>query len=247
MIAPVLSLRAQQEVRVREHFCEVEKPAFPEIAAALNCFSPRMPKTHKSPSTDREPNAPGISATLLFEDRKAWEQWLAKNHRTSPGLWLRFAKKDSGLRSVSYKEALESALCHGWIDGQKRSDTEQTWLQRFVPRGKRSIWSKINRETAKRLMEAGRMKPAGLAEVERAKQDGRWAAAYEGQKKASVPDDLQAALDTNAKAKAFFATLDSKNRYAVLFRVHTAKKPETRARRIEQFVAMLARHEKLHP
>ena len=185
--------------------------------------------------------------TLLFEEQKAWERWLAKNHKSSAGIWMRFAKKDSGLRSVTYKQVLEVALCYGWIDGQKRSESDTTWLQKFVPRGPRSIWSKINREAAAALIECGRMKPAGLAAVERAKQDGRWAAAYDGQKKATVPDDLQAALDQNPKAKAFFATLDSKNRYAVLFRVHTAKKPETRARRIEQFVVMLARHEKLHP
>jgi len=185
--------------------------------------------------------------TLLFEEQKAWEHWLAKNHKSSPGVWMRFAKKNSGLRSVTYKEVLEIALCYGWIDGQKRSESDTTWLQKFVPRGPRSIWSKINREAAASLIQCGRMKAAGLAAVERAKQDGRWAAAYDGQKKATVPDDLQAALDHNPKAKAFFATLDSKNRYAVLFRIHTAKKPETRARRIEQFVAMLARHEKLHP
>jgi len=187
------------------------------------------------------------SPTRLFKDQKQWEKWLAKNHKTSTGLWIKFAKKDSGLQSATHKEVLESALCYGWIDGQKRSDTAETWLQKFVPRGKRSIWSKINREAALVLIDCGRMKPAGLAEVERAKQDGRWAAAYEGQKKATVPADLQAALDRNATAKAFFTTLDSKNRYAVLFRIHTAKKAETRARRIEQFVNMLARGEKLHP
>jgi uncharacterized protein YdeI (YjbR/CyaY-like superfamily) len=185
--------------------------------------------------------------TLSFETQKLWERWLAQNHQSSPGLWLRFAKKDSTLRSITHQEALEVALCYGWIDGQKRSESDTTWLQKFVPRGPRSIWSKINREAAAALIRCGRMQPAGLAAVERAKQDGRWAAAYEGQKKATVPADLQAALDKNPKAKAFFAALDSKNRYAVLFRVHTAKKPETRARRIEQFVSMLAKHEKLHP
>lgn len=185
--------------------------------------------------------------TRLFQTQKLWERWLAKHHNSLPGIWMRFAKKDSGLRSVTHKEALEVALCYGWIDGQKRSESATTWLQKFVPRGPRSIWSKINREAASALIQCGRMKSAGLAAVERAKQDGRWSAAYEGQKKATVPDDLQAALDQNPKAKAFFATLDSKNRYAVLFRVHTAKKPETRARRIEQFVNMLARREKLHP
>ncbi len=185
--------------------------------------------------------------TLLFDELRTWEKWLAKNHASCPGIWMRFAKKDSGLRSVTHKEALEAALCYGWIDGQIRSESETTWLQRFVPRGPRSIWSKINREAAAALIKSGRMKPSGLAAVEQAKQDGRWAAAYEGQKKAKVPEDLQAALDKNAKAKAFFATLDGQNRYAVLFRIHTAKKAETRARRIEKFVGMLAKHEKLHP
>ncbi len=185
--------------------------------------------------------------TSLFEDLRTWDTWLAKNHASSRGIWMRLAKKNSGLRSITYKEALEAALCYGWIDGQRRSESETTWLQKFAPRRPRSIWSKINREAAAELIERGCMKPAGLAAVEQAKRDGRWATAYEGQKKAAVPGDLQAALDKNPKAKAFFATLDSKNRYAVLFRIHTAKKAETRARRIEQFVGMLASHEKLHP
>jgi uncharacterized protein YdeI (YjbR/CyaY-like superfamily) len=185
--------------------------------------------------------------TLLFEELRAWEKWLAKNHASVRAIWMRLAKKNSGLRSVTYKEALEAALCYGWIDGQKRSESETAWLQKFVARGPRSIWSKINREAAAELIERGCMKPPGLAAVERAKRDGRWATAYEGQKKATVPDDLQAALDKNPKARAFFTSLDSKNRYAVLFRIHTAKKAKTRARRIEQFVGMLARHEKLHP
>jgi len=189
----------------------------------------------------------GDVPTLFFEDLRAWEKWLAKNHASSRGIWIRLARKDSGHRSVTHKEALEAALCCGWIDGQRRAESATSWLQKFVPRGSRSIWSKINREAAAALIERGRMKPAGLATVEKAKQDGRWAAAYDGQKNATVPDDLRAALDKNAKAQAFFATLDNRNRYAVLFRIHTAKKPETRARRIEQFVGMLAKHEKLHP
>lgn len=184
---------------------------------------------------------------LLFDELRTWERWLAENHASCPGIWMRFAKKDSRRRSVTHKEALEAALCYGWIDGQIRSESESTWLQKFVPRGPRSIWSKINREAAEALITQGRMKPAGLAAVERAKQNGRWAAAYEGQKRATVPDDLQAALDKNARAKAFFATLNSQNRYAVLFRIQTAKRAETRSRRIEKFVGMLAKHEKLHP
>ena len=185
--------------------------------------------------------------TLFFEDLRTWERWLAKNHASCLGIWLRMAKKDSGLRSLNHKEALEAALCYGWIDGQTRAESGTIWLQRFVPRGPRSIWSKINREAAEVLINDGRMKPAGLAAVERAKETGRWGAAYEGQKKATVPEDLQAALDKNPIASAFFATLDSKNRYAVLFRIHTANKAETRSRRIEKFVGMLAKQQKLHP
>jgi uncharacterized protein YdeI (YjbR/CyaY-like superfamily) len=185
--------------------------------------------------------------TLDFQDPKAWAAWLAKNHGESAGVWVRMAKKASGLKSVSHSEALEVALCYGWIDGQAKSSDENAWVQKFTPRGKKSIWSKINRAKALALIEAGKMKPAGLAEIERAKKDGRWDAAYDSPRAASVPDDLQAALDGNARAKAFFATLNGQNRYAVLFRIQTAKKAETRARRIRQFVEMLARGEKLHP
>ncbi len=181
-----------------------------------------------------------------FRDQKAWAAWLAKNHATSSGLWLRIAKKDSGIASVTYPEAVETALCHGWIDGQRNPDTDGFFRQRYTPRGKRSIWSQINRDKALALIEAGKMKAGGLAEVERAKQDGRWKAAYQSASKMTMPRDLSAALNQNARAKAFFKTLDGANRYAVLFRVKAAKKPETRARRIVQFVTMLANGEKLH-
>ncbi len=184
---------------------------------------------------------------LDFATRKAWAAWLAKNHAKSAGVWLRIAKKGSGAGSVSYAEALEDALCHGWIDGQKKPESDAAWLQRFVPRSEKSIWSRINREKADALVADGRMKPAGLSAIERAKANGRWEAAYDSPSKATVPDDLQAALDANPGAKAFFATLNSANRYAVLWRVQTARKAETRARRIRQFVEMLARHEQLHP
>ncbi len=184
---------------------------------------------------------------LSFERQKDWAAWLAKNHATSSGLWLKLAKKASGIRSVTYDEALEVALCYGWIDGQRKSHDETSWLQKFTPRGPRSIWSKINTEKAQRLIERGRMKPAGLKAIESAKQDGRWDAAYAPQSKAAVPDDLQVELDRNAKAKAFFATLDSRNRYAILHRIHTAKKAETRAKRIEQFIRMLENKEKIYP
>ena len=183
---------------------------------------------------------------LPFERQKDWAVWLAKNHAKSAGVWLKLAKKASGIKSVTYDEALEVALCYGWIDGQRRSHDETSWLQKFTPRGPKSIWSKINTEKAQRLIESGQMKPAGLKAVESARQDGRWDVAYAPQSKAAVPDDLQAELDRNAKAKAFFATLDSRNRYAILHRVHTAKKAETRAKRIEQFIRMLEKNEKIY-
>ncbi|MCI0387261.1 MAG: YdeI/OmpD-associated family protein [Acidobacteria bacterium] len=184
---------------------------------------------------------------VLFERQKDWAVWLAKNHGTSSGVWLKIAKKASGIKSVTYDEALEVALCYGWIDGQRRSHDETSFLQKFTPRGPKSIWSKINTEKAQRLIENGQMKPAGLKAVESARQDGRWDAAYSSQSKAVVPDDLQAELDRNAKAKAFFATLDSRNRYAILHRIHIAKKAETRAKRIEQFIHMLEKKEKIYP
>lgn len=185
--------------------------------------------------------------TLAFPDQRAWSKWLKENHFVSPGLWLLLARKDSKTASVTYAEALEMALCYGWIDGQKRSHSSEAWLQKFTPRGKKSIWSRINREKALALIESGKMQAAGRAEIERAKQDGRWEQAYDSPSGSKVPPDLQAALDKNSKAKAFFATLESRNRYAVLWRVQTAKKAETRAKRIAQFVDMLARREKIHP
>jgi uncharacterized protein YdeI (YjbR/CyaY-like superfamily) len=186
------------------------------------------------------------SDSLSLPDPAAWTNWLAANHDQSPGVWLRLAKKGCTSISLFYAEALEAALCHGWIDGQKRPENDRTWLQRFTPRGKKSIWSKINREKALALIEGGRMHPAGLREVERAKADGRWDAAYEGQRTATVPADLQAALDQNPRARDFFATLRGANRYAVLFRIQNAKKPETRARKIAQFVTMLENHQTFH-
>jgi uncharacterized protein YdeI (YjbR/CyaY-like superfamily) len=187
------------------------------------------------------------TAALEFANRKAWVSWLDKNHSKSPGIWMRLAKKASGGQSVSYNEALEVALCYGWIDGQRKSDGEAAWLQKLIPRANKSNWSKINRKKALALIEAGRMKPAGWQAIERAKADGSWDAAYDSPSTASVPVDLQAALDNSPRAKAFFATLDSQNRYAVLYRIQTVKKAETRSRKIQQFVEMLARSEKLHP
>jgi uncharacterized protein YdeI (YjbR/CyaY-like superfamily) len=184
--------------------------------------------------------------TMPFESQKDWEKWLHENHATSEGLWLKLAKSGSGIATVTYAQALEVALCYGWIDGQKGSLDERYWLQRFTPRRARSKWSKVNREKIATLIEQGRMQPAGLREVELAKADGRWDAAYDSQKNATVPEDLQRELEKNPKALKFFASLDSANRYAILFRLHDAKKPETRARRITRFVTMLAEHKKLH-
>jgi uncharacterized protein YdeI (YjbR/CyaY-like superfamily) len=192
---------------------------------------------------DARPDAP----TLVIQNQKAWAAWLAKNHGKSFGVWLRLAKKASGQQSVSHSEALETALCYGWIDGQTKSADENAWLQKFTPRTKKSIWSKINRQKALALIGAGQMKLAGLEEIERAKKDGRWDAAYDSPRAATVPDDLQAALERNARAKAFFITLSGQNRYAILFRIQTAKKADTRARRIQQFIEMLAKNETLHP
>ena len=184
---------------------------------------------------------------LLFESAQTWEAWLKEHHTDSPGVWLQIAKKGSGFDSVSYAEALDVALCYGWIDGQKDKLDGEHWLQRFTPRRAKSRWSKINRDKAAALIEQGRMRPAGLREVEAAKADGRWQGAYEGQRAATVPDDLQRALDRNRRAREFFATLDSRNRYAILYRVQDAKKPETRARRIDKFVEMLSQHLTIHP
>ncbi|MEA2599320.1 MAG: hypothetical protein QOF89_312 [Acidobacteriota bacterium] len=184
---------------------------------------------------------------LPFASQRQWEKWLDEHHKTSKGLWLKIAKKDTGIDSVTYAEALDVALCYGWIDGQKGALDGTHWLQKFTPRTARSKWSKVNRDKAQALIKENRMKPAGLAAVEQARSDGRWEAAYDAQSKASVPEDLQRELDRNPQAAAFFATLDSANRYAVLYRIQEAKKPETRARRIEKFVGMLNRGEKLHP
>ena len=194
---------------------------------------------------------------LGFGTAQAWHDWLAENHQTSPGLWLKIAKKGPGAAgkgagdtvpgTVTYPEALECALCFGWIDGQKGRLDDQHWLQRFTPRKSRSKWSKINREKAERLIDEGRMRPAGLREVEAARADGRWAAAYEGQATATIPPDLARELDRNPAAREFFATLTGANRYAILYRIQDAKRPETRARRIATFVEMLAEHKTIHP
>lgn len=184
--------------------------------------------------------APQELPTLEFKDRAAWARWLQEQHETSPGVWLKIAKKASGIPSVTHAEALEEALCYGWIDGQRAPHDETHFHQRFTPRRARSKWSQINREKATQLIEQGRMKPAGLAQVEAAKRDGRWDAAYAPQSSQTVPEDFQRALEQNPAAHEFFKTLRGARRYSFLYRIADAKRPETRARRIEQFVAMLA-------
>jgi uncharacterized protein YdeI (YjbR/CyaY-like superfamily) len=186
------------------------------------------------------------SPTRLFSSKEDWAAWLDRNHGVSTGLWLRIAKKGSNVQSVTYKDALDVALCYGWIDGQKKPESEETWLQRFVPRSPRSLWSKTNREKALALIATGEMKPAGWAAIEKAKQAGRWDTAYDSSSSAAVPGDLQAALDANPKARAFFETLDKRNRYAILWRIQTVRKAETREQKIVHFIGMLERNEKFH-
>ncbi|MGH9174285.1 MAG: YdeI/OmpD-associated family protein [Vicinamibacterales bacterium] len=184
--------------------------------------------------------------TIAFASREAWAAWLDEHQTDTQGVWLKIAKVATGIESVTHPEALEVALCYGWIDGLRRSFDEQYYLQRFTPRRPRSRWSQVNCGKVMELIETGKMQPAGLREVERAKADGRWEAAYAAQSAATVPADLQAALDANDSARAFFATLDSRNRYAILHRIQGAKRSETRARRIEQFVTMLSEQRKLY-
>ncbi|HEX7290026.1 MAG TPA: YdeI/OmpD-associated family protein [Conexibacter sp.] len=183
---------------------------------------------------------------LSFASAEAWETWLEREHASAPGVWLQIAKKDSGSASVTVAEAVAGALCFGWIDGQVAKHDADWFRQRYTPRRSQSRWSRINRERALALIAAGRMRPAGLAQVEAARADGRWEAAYAGASSATVPPDLQAALDANPAAAAFFATLRGANRYAILYRVQDARRPATRAARIDRFVAMLARGETLH-
>jgi uncharacterized protein YdeI (YjbR/CyaY-like superfamily) len=185
--------------------------------------------------------------TVGFKNQGAWQSWLVKNCKISTGIWVRIAKKSSGLESVSYPEALEVALCFGWIDGQKKPLDESSWLQRFGPRGPRSIWSKINRSKAEELIRQGRMQETGLLAIENAKENGKWENAYESQKTAIPAKDFERALKGNLKAKAFYETLNRQNKYAILFRLHNVKKQETREKRIEKFIEMLERHEKLYP
>ena len=182
-----------------------------------------------------------------FASGQEWEAWLLAEHAQSNGVWLKIAKQGRGIAGVSKAEAVAGAICFGWIDGQVDKFDDNYWLTRFTPRRALSKWSQINRDLAASLMESGRMRPAGLAEVERARADGRWEAAYPASSTATVPDDLQAALDFAPDAKRAFERLDRTNRYAILYRIHDAKRPETRAARILKFVEMLTRGETLHP
>jgi uncharacterized protein YdeI (YjbR/CyaY-like superfamily) len=174
-----------------------------------------------------------------FRSQSAWETWLEKNHEKSPGVWLELGKKGSGVVTVSYAEALEVALCYGWIDGLVQSVDAKVYRQRFTPRRARSKWSQINRAAVERLHAAGRLSPAAVRQMEAAKADGRWDAAYPSPGQMRPPEDLEAAFEQYPEARKFFQSLDSQNRYAILYRLHDAKKPETRARRLERFVGML--------
>lgn len=204
-----------------------------------NTPSPRSPRPGRSASAGRENQ-------LLFASASEWDAWLAANYDSNDAVWLKIAKRGSDVPSVSYQEALECAICYGWIDGQKAPLDDRFWLQRFSARKPGGRWSRINREKAERLTAEGRMKPAGLRQVEAAKSNGNWDTAYSPQSTAAVPEDLQAALDADPRAKVFFETLNRVNRYAILYRIGNAKKPETRSRRIEQFVKMLNEGKKIH-
>lgn len=221
--------------------CSRERPFF-----GMALPDPKVDENDHMRKTLFEPGARELP-TKLFASADEWEKWLETNHGRSRGVWLKISKRGAGATSVTYAQALEVAILFGWIDGQKRALDAAFWLQKFTPRGPKSRWSKANRATATRLTKEGRVRPAGLAAIESAKADGRWAAAYDSQSRASVPSDLQRALDSNAEAQSFFETLDSHNHYAILYRVHDARSPETRAKRIAAYVQMLAEGETLHP
>lgn len=184
---------------------------------------------------------------ILFETQENLNAWFEEHHAELKGIWMKIAKKASGITSITYAEALDCALCYGWIDGQKAAFDEQHFLQKFTPRRAKSTWSKVNREKVDRLIAEGRMRSAGLHQIELAKADGRWDAAYDSQSNSTIPEDLQLELDKKPEARAFWETLNSVNRYAIIFRIQTARKPETRAARVQKFVSMLERHEKVYP
>lgn len=201
-----------------------------------------MKKTAKKAVSKSKPEL----EIIAFDSQKKWAKWLEKNHGISPGIWLKFFKKNSGVKTVTYAEAVEEGLCYGWIDSQAKSIDEKAYLQRFTPRGPKSVWSKINTEHMERLIKEGRMKKAGLETMEAAKKDGRWAAAYAAPSKVTMPEDFKKALSANKKAAAFYKTLNKANTYGILTRIQFAIKAETRAKRIREFVEMLERGEKLH-
>jgi len=192
-------------------------------------------------------SAKGELPIMTFGSRDAWDAWLATEHETSRGVWLKIARKGSGIATVSHSAALEGAICYGWIDGQKRRFDDDRWLQRFTPRARRSVWSKINRDKATELIARGAMQPAGLEQVERAQADGRWDAAYDGPATATVPSDFARALQADDAARTFFEGLDGRNRYAILYRIQDAKKADTRAARIDKYVSMLSEQTKIYP
>jgi uncharacterized protein YdeI (YjbR/CyaY-like superfamily) len=195
----------------------------------------------------KKADAPKPIVKKLFKTQAHWHAWLEKNHEDLKGLWLHFAKKESGAVTVTYDEALETALCFGWIDGQLRTHDEKTFVRKFTPRRARSIWSKVNRAKAENLIKAGRMKPPGLGAIERAREGGEWDGAYDSSRTATVSPEFQAALDKSKNAAAFFTKLDGANRYAMLWRIQTARSPETRAKRIAEIIAMLKKKETFHP
>jgi uncharacterized protein YdeI (YjbR/CyaY-like superfamily) len=205
---------------------------------------PAIPSARMKKKNAVTGSAPG--AIRGFKTRKDFAAWLEKNHRNSPALWVRIAKKGSGIRSITYAEGVEVALCYGWIDAQKLPESETVWLQRFMPRRPRSIWSRINREKALALMANGQMNQAGLVEIERAKKDGRWEAAYDSPSGATVPPDFEEELERHPKGKEFFKSISAANRYAIIWRLQTAKKAETRAKRMRLFIEMLEKGETLH-
>jgi uncharacterized protein YdeI (YjbR/CyaY-like superfamily) len=206
-------------------------------STTMTVYNMALPKTKTKASL----------SVLAFASCAEWEAWLEVEPSMSKGVWLKLAKATSGIPSISKQEAIDGALCHGWIDGQLDKFDADHWLVRFTPRRPKGKWSQANRERALALIKLGRMQPAGMREIEQARRDGRWDAAYAPQSTATVPADLQSALDRKPAAKRRFEQLDSRNRYAILYRVHDAKKPETRAQRIEKYVTMLARGETIHP
>jgi len=209
----------------------------------FHTFAPQRHRSSKGEAINTKPDL----QIVPFTSRQAWEAFLEGQHATSEGLWLKIAKKGSGIESVTYDQAVEVDLCYGWIDGQVRKFDEEYYLQRFTPRTSRSKWSKVNRKKATELIARGEMKAAGLREVELAKADGRWDAAYDSPRTATVPEDLQRELEKNERARKFFSELDARNRYAILYQIQDAKRPETRAKRIAKYVAMLAERKKLYP